>query len=374
VLAYSYARASLPKRDKTYLNPPETFHIRQKLTSRSSTEVIDVAGPLDILNNASHSEMTSLASHGFPIPPSLFASAIPITFHHIGETLSPVLLTGNYHVVPTVTVDSCPPLDFLLVGGPDPSGYKLTPGFARLVKEHVERGGVLFTTCTGAMAIAPTGVLDGKNATTNHMGVPLAKQMYPNVKWTKAKQWVVDGENGQFWTSGGASAGMDMMAEWVKLNYGEEVLEWALECLDFERRDVEGKLVARSGLYKVKEGWGDGMFERGFEGKWEKEDWRRGANEFIKVSIYLPGPIILSLPVFGIPSIHTSDHVYVSTKHEMLNWSIECEYLGVHFSLGRLNFSYDWLHAYVFWFRERGTGVVGILFWHLIFKAMIPFF
>ena len=77
----------------------------------------------------------------------------------------------------------------------------------------------------------------------------LAKVMYPEVKWTKEKQWVVDG---QFWTSGGASAGMDMMAEWVKEGYGEELLEWSLEVLDFERRDVEGKAVERLGLYKQK--------------------------------------------------------------------------------------------------------------------------
>ena len=61
------------------------------------------------------------------------------------------------------------------------------------------------------MAVAPSGVLDGKNATVNHMAIPYAKKLFPNVKWIDDKQWVIDGN---LWTAGGAYAGADMIAHW----------------------------------------------------------------------------------------------------------------------------------------------------------------
>ena len=58
--------------------------------------------------------------------------------------------------------------------------------------------------------------------------------MSPNVKWEK-KQWVA---NEQFWTAGGACAGMDMMASWVIQNYGMDVARWGFATLDYEPRDL----------------------------------------------------------------------------------------------------------------------------------------
>lgn len=61
----------------------------------------------------------------------------------------------------------------------------------------------ILTTCTGAMWLASSGVLDGKKATTNRMFLGMVAKMYPNVEW-QDQRWVVDGK---IWTSGGAFAG-----------------------------------------------------------------------------------------------------------------------------------------------------------------------
>ena len=84
------------------------------------------------------------------------------------------------------------------------------------------------------------GILDGKAATTNHMFVDMAKQIFPKVHWTKEKQWVVDGK---MWTAGGACAGMDMMAHFVMEKYGMDVAGVGFEALDYQPRDVERKMV-----------------------------------------------------------------------------------------------------------------------------------
>ena len=165
--------------------------------------------------------------------------AIDIEFHHINESMDPVLLTGNMKVLPTTTCDDCPPLDFLLVGGPDPSKFRLSDRFAEFLRAHVKAGKVLFTTCTGALAVSSSGVLDEKNATVNHGALEMARMMSPNVKWTQ-KQWVVDGN---VWTASGACAGMDMMAHWVIENYGMDIAKLSFYMLDFEPRNVNGNRV-----------------------------------------------------------------------------------------------------------------------------------
>ena len=67
--------------------------------------------------------------------------------------------------------------------------------------------------------------------------------MIPKVKWTREKQWVI---NGKFWTAGGAFAGTDMFAHWVMENYGRDVAEAEYTALDFEPRDANGNRVPLS--------------------------------------------------------------------------------------------------------------------------------
>lgn len=215
-------------------------------------QVLDVAGPLDILSSSSKALMCPAIAAGFfqtayfkQLVPDQEASktlgdrAIDIEFHLVGETLEPVLLTTNTSVNPTTTTDTCPPLDYLLVGGPDPAKEHLTPAFEKFLKAHVAAEKGLFMTCTGSFAIAGSGVLDGKRATVNHALLEFAAMKFPNVKWVK-EQWVVDGK---IWSAGGACAGMDMMASWVRENYDADVAKVGLAMLDFEPRDIHGKVI-----------------------------------------------------------------------------------------------------------------------------------
>jgi transcriptional regulator GlxA family with amidase domain len=117
--------------------------------------------------------------------------------------------------------------------------YKLSPRFIEFIQEHVKAGKHLFTDCTSGLIIAPTGVLDGRPATTNHGALGIARQLFPKVNWVE-KQWV---EDGNIWIAGGACAGMDMMAHWVIENYGMDLAKLAFVGLDYEPRDIEGNRV-----------------------------------------------------------------------------------------------------------------------------------
>jgi transcriptional regulator GlxA family with amidase domain len=72
---------------------------------------------------------------------------------------------------------------------------------------------VVLTTCTGAMWLASTGLVDGKKCTTNRGFLSVAKASHPNVDW-QDQRWVVDEKpyegsegKGELWTSGAAGAG-----------------------------------------------------------------------------------------------------------------------------------------------------------------------
>ncbi|CZT11047.1 uncharacterized protein RCO7_10174 [Rhynchosporium graminicola] len=205
-------------------------------------QMLDVAGPLDILSSSSKALIEPYEAAGFPGMEGLGSKAIDVVFHHINTTMDPVTMTSGCQLVPTTTVDDCPPLDYLLIGGPDPMTFKLNEKFANFLRKHVAAGKGIFATCTGALAICTSGVLDGRKATTNHMALDTAKQLRPQVNWVK-DQWV---EDGQFWTAGGACAGMDMFSHWVAKNYAAEVAAIGLQGLDFEPRDIKGNRVLKA--------------------------------------------------------------------------------------------------------------------------------
>ncbi|KAF9872410.1 DJ-1/PfpI family protein [Colletotrichum karsti] len=199
-------------------------------------QAIDVIGILDLLNSGSKALAKGLSVYA-PISAKVTAEAPEINFHHIGTNLDAVTVIGGLKIAPTVTIDDAPEIDILVVGGPNLVDFTLKPEFAEYIRRHIAAGKLVFTNCTGAGVVAMTGALDGRNATINNVEYEWAKKQYPNVKWTKEKKWVVDGN---IWTAAGAVTGMDMVAHWLQQTYGSDVMMLATMGLDFEPRDVNG--------------------------------------------------------------------------------------------------------------------------------------
>lgn len=202
-------------------------------------QAIDVLGSTDLLNSCTKPYIKALSPLTSATEETI-SRAPEFVFHHIGATREPVFLgSSGITIVPTTTVDECPELDYLLVGGPDPVNFKLHPKLVELIQRHAAAGKPIFTTCTGAAVVASTGVLDGKSATINNVAYHLMKKIYPQVKWTIEKKWVVDGN---VWTAGGAVAGMDMFSHWIAEKFGSDILAHGASLLDFEPRDIDGIL------------------------------------------------------------------------------------------------------------------------------------
>lgn len=72
--------------------------------------------------------------------------------------------------------------------------------------------------CTGAFVLAEAGLLDGRRATTYWAHAQAFRQRYPQVRLEEDRIYAVDG---QFWTSAGMTAGLDLALAMVEDDLGE---------------------------------------------------------------------------------------------------------------------------------------------------------
>ncbi|KAK5655906.1 hypothetical protein OQA88_5445 [Cercophora sp. LCS_1] len=197
--------------------------------------------PIDMLANLS----ASYLAKAIELDPSFsrYAPHAPqMEFFFLATTLEAAPFTNGLKYVPTHTYDTCPrDLDMVFIGGPF---FTHRPAEAKkFIQEAWETTKLWMTTCVGSVWLAHAGVLDGLRATTNRGLMGAARAVAPGVKWVE-ERWVVemDGER-EIWTSGGAGAGVDMMAEFLQQRLDKEfVVTMALEGLEFLPSRSRGKV------------------------------------------------------------------------------------------------------------------------------------
>lgn len=193
-------------------------------------EPLDVFGPVEAL------QMISLAT-------------AKVELFYIGPTLDPVSTAPknivhstkgssvNTRVVPTHTYDSPPEgLEVLLVPGGQGTRIKVPTSEAAVafVAKTYPTLTYLITVCNGAEIAARAGVLDGKQATADKFEWDTTTGTGPNVNWVRMARYAVDGN---CWSSGGVSAGIDVTLAWVAHVYGQEAARTAANIMEYEWRD-----------------------------------------------------------------------------------------------------------------------------------------
>ena len=134
-------------------------------------------------------------------------------------------MSGN--AMPGLVADygfaDAPHLDLILL----PGGVGTIPELEnqRMLDFLRERSGqaqITASVCTGSALLAKAGLLDGRRATSNKMFFNRAVAQSGRVDWREQARWVDDGE---FVTSSGVSAGMDMALAIIARLFGPEVAE-----------------------------------------------------------------------------------------------------------------------------------------------------
>ncbi len=88
------------------------------------------------------------------------------------------------------------------------------------LRDAAARGARIASICVGAFILATTGLLDGLRATTHWAAASELARQYPSVA-VDADVLFVD--NGQFLTSAGAAAGLDLCLHMIRQDYGSAV-------------------------------------------------------------------------------------------------------------------------------------------------------
>ncbi len=156
-------------------------------------EMLDLFGPLEMF--------------------SLLDSA-QVAIHTVATSTAPVpaAMGNGTPTGPKVVADhdfgSAPPLDLLIIPGGFGTFQALEDASLLAYLQRLANAGtVLASVCTGSALLARAGLLDGRQATSNKQYFDLVRAQGERVDWVEAARWV---DAGQFVTSSGVSAGMDM--------------------------------------------------------------------------------------------------------------------------------------------------------------------
>ncbi|KAF2263363.1 DJ-1/PfpI family protein [Lojkania enalia] len=196
-------------------------------------QALDVFGPLDVLN--------SLA----------MVYQLPMHLQVISGTLEPVstipkttptmnMSHGDFgeKIVPTTTfADHADEgnIDVLIVPGGGGTREPLEEEIA-FVKAMYPKVQYIVSVCTGATILARSGILDGRNATSNKKAWAWVSSTGPNVHWIPTARWVRDGN---IWTSSGVAAGIDAALALVADIYGEDVADYIAMFIEYRRQKDE---------------------------------------------------------------------------------------------------------------------------------------
>jgi len=194
---------------------------------------LDAVGPVDLINSHSQEYIKLLQS-----PETLVAKAPIIHWSYVSHDLSPISASSGPPQTPTETYKTCPQLDYLIIPGPDPN-RPLPEGCAEFLKLQFDGLKALLTVCTGSLAIAPTGLLDGLRVCTNKFMLRTMAQnglLNKNVKWMGDRRWVVDGK---VWSAAGVTAGIDLAAEFARVHFDEAVVNLMNQVIEFEGKKAQ---------------------------------------------------------------------------------------------------------------------------------------
>jgi transcriptional regulator GlxA family with amidase domain len=193
-------------------------------------EVLDFCGPFEVFS------VTRLNEQKRREEPSPFSAFL------VAESKSPVIATGGMRVVPDHDLESCPKLDILLV--PGGWGFRHQMNNERLLKWIADRSRqvkTLTSVCTGALLLGKAGLLDGKRATTHWRWLDSMQEMFPTVTVEKRLHFV---EEGDFFSSAGISAGIDMTLRLVARYYGEAVARATAKHMEYPYPDSDERRIS----------------------------------------------------------------------------------------------------------------------------------
>jgi len=136
----------------------------------------------------------------------------------VAASLDPVTTDRGMQIVPTVTYDTCPPLDVIMVpGGPGQQDLMEDEAVLSFLRKQAVSAKFVTSVCTGSLVLAAAGLLKGKRATCHWAAIEHLKALGAI---PVSERVVVDGN---IVTGAGVASGIDFALSLAAILDGEAV-------------------------------------------------------------------------------------------------------------------------------------------------------
>ncbi|MCW6509556.1 transcriptional regulator FtrA [Lichenifustis flavocetrariae] len=131
----------------------------------------------------------------------------------------PLRAHGGFRLTPEHGVELIERADIILVPGWKGANEPVPEDLCRRLREAHKRGARLASICSGAFVLAATGLLDGGTATTHWRYAEVLRARHPAITVDHASLYQ---SHGRIFTSAGSAAGLDLLIEIVRQDYGPD--------------------------------------------------------------------------------------------------------------------------------------------------------
>jgi transcriptional regulator GlxA family with amidase domain len=173
--------------------------------------VIDMAGPWEVFQD------------------TMVGDRMGFELFTVGESSSPVTMTGGLRAVPQYTFANAPHADIVVIGAQ--RGASALPEWLRA---RATDSRVVMSVCTGAFKLADAGLLEGKKATTHHEFWDAFAKKFPNIQLERGSRFVQSDD--VLFTAGGLTSGIDLALHIVEKFYGREAADRTAAYMEYRHR------------------------------------------------------------------------------------------------------------------------------------------
>jgi transcriptional regulator GlxA family with amidase domain len=139
----------------------------------------------------------------------------------LGLTRHSFVAESGIVFMPRHNLQSVPALDTLIIpGGSGLRKPETNDHICAWVKRHAGKIRRIASVCTGIYGLAPTGLLDGRRVATHWRFADDVATRYPRLKVDRNALFIKDGN---FYTSAGVTAGIDLALALIEEDYGAQV-------------------------------------------------------------------------------------------------------------------------------------------------------
>jgi transcriptional regulator GlxA family with amidase domain len=179
--------------------------------------MIDFAGPWEVFQDVMLPERG--ASHEEQMPFQLFT---------VAETKQTLRASGGMQVVPDHTVADAPQPRVIVI-----PAHRTSEALVEWIGKAGAAADLTLSVCTGAFALARSGLLKGKTATTHHDFLDELAQRFPDLTVKRGVRFV---EHERVATAGGLSSGIDLALRVVERYFGRPTAQRTAAYMEYESR------------------------------------------------------------------------------------------------------------------------------------------